>query len=168
MSDTRPQSPALVAVAGWILPGLGYWLIGHRARAVTVCITILSLFTLGLLVAGIRSVDVPGYNDDGKLTLVPSTDQPAITAHPISEILNKPWYIGQILAGPITILCSDYSINLSKPLPDNPDVSPAAKAHVRVAEIGTLYSAVAGMLNLLVIIDAAHRANRSNSEKAPA
>jgi hypothetical protein len=30
----------------------------------------------------------------------------------------------------------------------------------RLAEIGTLYTAVAGMLNLLTIIDASHRAGR--------
>ncbi|MND00706.1 hypothetical protein D3C83_194180 [compost metagenome] len=31
--------------------------------------------------------------------------------------------------------------------------------HARLAEIGTLYTAIAGMLNLLVIIDAAGRAD---------
>jgi hypothetical protein len=33
------------------------------------------------------------------------------------------------------------------------------EAKARLAEIGTLYTAVAGMLNLLTIIDAAHRAS---------
>jgi len=136
-------------------------------------------------VAGIRVVDVPGYGDDGKPVMVavrgdssgraveyrsttpgahwvaadPSSKW-ALAAHPIDEVLNKPWYIGQILAGPLTLVCSKISLNLSEPLPNDPDTSRAAKSHVRVAEIGTLYTAVAGMLNLLVIIDAAHRANR--------
>ena len=35
-----------------------------------------------------------------------------------------------------------------------------AKSHARVNEIGVLYTAVAGMLNLLAMIDAAHRAAR--------
>jgi hypothetical protein len=34
------------------------------------------------------------------------------------------------------------------------------EAKARLAEIGTLYTAVAGMLNLLTIIDASHRAAR--------
>jgi hypothetical protein len=36
------------------------------------------------------------------------------------------------------------------------DAYPAAKS--RLGEIGTLYTAIAGMLNLLAIIDASHRA----------
>jgi len=34
------------------------------------------------------------------------------------------------------------------------------QSHSRSWEIGTLYTAVAGMLNLLVIIDSAHRAGQ--------
>ena len=66
----------------------------------------------------------------------------------------------------MTLIGSKYSIDLSKPVGDDPDVAGAAKAHVRVAEIGTLYTAVAGMLNLLVIIDAAHRVNRKEGVAA--
>ena len=36
--------------------------------------------------------------------------------------------------------------------------STVAKSHSRLWEIGTLYTAVAGMLNLLAIIDSSHRA----------
>ena len=35
---------------------------------------------------------------------------------------------------------------------------PGVVSHGRVNEIGVLYTAVAGMLNLLAIIDASHRA----------
>jgi hypothetical protein len=156
----------VIAIAGWVFPGLGYWLIGQRARAITVCIAILGLFTLGVLIAGIRSIDVPGFNDDGERTMVPAivNNQRGqawiMLAHPGAEILNKPWYIGQVLAGPITIVCSKISIDMAKPDPGSIYGSAAPKSHVRVAEIGTLYSAVAGMLNLVVIIDAAARAGR--------
>lgn len=175
----------MVAAAGWAVPGLGYWLIGQRARAATVFVAIVALFLAGVLVAGIRVIDVPGYAEDGKPVLVAvrgdsagnaveyrssqpgarwvTTDPGAqwvMRSHPVGELLNKPWYIGQILAGPMTLVASKYSIDLSKPVGENPDVAGAPKSHVRVAEIGTLYTAVAGMLNLLVIIDAAHRANR--------
>lgn len=166
MSETRSIFPApVIALAGWVIPGLGYWLIGQKARAITVCLAILALFAAGILVAGIRVIDVPGYGNDGEPVMVTTRvdnrgegSQWVLTAHPMTEILNKPWYIGQILAGPITLVCSKYSIDLSRPMPDHPDESLAPKSHVRIAEIGTLYTAVAGMLNLLVIIDAAHRA----------
>jgi hypothetical protein len=41
--------------------------------------------------------------------------------------------------------------------------SPGATSHSRINEIGVLYTAVAGMLNLLAIIDAASRAERLRS-----
>jgi hypothetical protein len=186
MSEGRAANvpPPLVAIAGWVVPGLGYWLIGQRGRAVTVFVAILALFFVGVLVAGIRVIDVPGYSEDGEQVLVAvkadgsgqaveyrssapgarwvATDPQArwvLTAHPVAELLNKPWYIGQVLAGPVTLVASKYSIDLSRPTGEA-GLPAASKAHVRIAEIGTLYTAVAGMLNLLVMIDAAHRAGR--------
>ncbi len=38
-------------------------------------------------------------------------------------------------------------------------------SHSRVNEIAVLYTAVAGMLNLLAMIDASHRANHSEAKK---
>jgi hypothetical protein len=177
---TGSNVPApLVAVAGWVLPGLGYWLIGQRARAVVVFVTIMALFGAGVLIAGIRVIDVPGYGNDGQLLKLatgpdsqgrvvefrsdrnkddrpaPRSEEelrwrPAIVVHPFTEVLNKPWYIGQVLVGPVALVASKVSLGLTAP-------GAAYKAHVRVWEIGTLYTAVAGMLNLLVMIDAAHR-----------
>jgi hypothetical protein len=40
------------------------------------------------------------------------------------------------------------------------------KSHARLAEIGTLYTAVAGMLNLLAIIDSSYRASQEHGENA--
>jgi hypothetical protein len=186
MPETRSNVPVpVVAAAGWVVPGLGYWLVGERARGVIVFVTVLAMFLGGVLIAGIRVIDVPGYDEDGQPVLVAvrgdaagnaveyRTGQPGthwvttdpgakwiMRVHPLGELLNKPWYIGQVLVGPITLIGSKYSIDLSKPLGPDTDVAGAPKSHVRVAEIGTLYTAVAGMLNLLVIIDAAHRANR--------
>jgi hypothetical protein len=59
---TRPKStisPGLAAVAAWALPGLGYWLIGQRGRGVIVCVSVISLFVLGLLIGGVRVLEVP-------------------------------------------------------------------------------------------------------------
>src|SRR5688572_33454564 len=58
-------SPPLVALAGWLVPGAGYWLIGERGRAVVVGVTIVALFVLGIFFAGIRVVEVPGYDESG-------------------------------------------------------------------------------------------------------
>jgi hypothetical protein len=113
------------------VPGSGYWLIGQRGRALTTGITIIVLFILGLLIGGVRVVDVPA----GVLT------------SPVNAVSQKPWFVGQILAGPITLIASSIGREDSY-----------FASHSRVNEIGTLYTAVAGMLNLLAIIDAAYRA----------
>ena len=133
MASTSSSSvpPPIVALSTWIVPGAGYWLIGQRSRALTVGITIIVLFILGLVIGGVRVVDVPA----GVLT------------SPVNAVSQKPWFVGQILAGPMTLIASSIGHDEAY-----------FASHSRVNEIGTLYTAVAGMLNLLAIIDAAYRA----------
>jgi hypothetical protein len=212
MPTTDPEyaprrSPILVALAGWLLPGSGYWLIGERARGLVVGITIIILFTAGTLIGGVRAIQVPGFGEDGGYLytwhdVVPDPQQPdrdirsghfTISETPpkpqpgpqpgqvrfrkyaprdgelvvthfkslLSEIGNKPWSICQVLAGPIAIAGGATSVWASRPTePDNLATAPGALSHSRINEIAVLYTAVAGMLNLLVIIDAAARASR--------
>ncbi len=133
-ANRSPLPPPLVALAGWIFPGAGYWLIGQRTRALTVGITILILFFLGILIGGVGSVDAPSLGGPDSL---------------FAKVLQKPWFIGQVLAGPISLIAAWIAAVIEAPL-----------SHARVMEIGTLYSAVAGMLNLMAIIDSASRASR--------
>ncbi|HYO09758.1 MAG TPA: DUF6677 family protein [Tepidisphaeraceae bacterium] len=139
------QSPPLVALAGWLVPGGGYWLIGQRTRAYTVGVTILAVFVLGILISGIRVVQAPDISGPGSLP---------------QRVLAKPWFIGQVLAGPVGIGAAIISDYLAQS-----DAYGPVEAKARLAEIGTLYTAVAGMLNLLTIIDAAHRAGGEEEGK---
>lgn len=155
-SETTPRvpPPPVVALAGWLVPGAGYWLIGERARGVVVCVTVLLTFIVGILIGGIRVIDVPGYDNSGtlRLTVVEGrrTNVAALRARPLGEVFAKPWYIGQIFTGPAALAASYASLDAAQQ-----GVPPST---ARVFDIGTLYAAVAGMLNLLVMIDAAHRA----------
>ena len=191
-TPTRPAlaSPPLVAIAGWLLPGAGYWLIGQRVRAIVVGVTIIVLFMSGILIGGVRAIQVPGYGENGgrlyivreeqherrtgqRFTIVrvaeqragdsqPLSDQPVITdvRALFADVGNKPWSICQILAGPVAIANGAWSVWASRPPADDIRAEPpGALSHSRVNEIGILYTAVAGMLNLLVIIDAAGRTN---------
>ena len=163
----------LVAVAGWLVPGLGYVLIGQRARGIVIGATILTMFMFGLLLAGVRVIDVPGYDDLGERVLVDrdgrkierpaqlrgQTGEWALTARPLSEIGNKPWFVPQLVAGPICLFAAHYSLEVSHPANgERGNVSAVPRTHARLSEFGTLYTAIAGMLNLLAIIDAAYRA----------
>jgi hypothetical protein len=143
MSQTRGKiavpSP-IVALVTWLVPGAGYWLLGQRARALTVCITIFTLYFIGMLVGGLRVVDPPAsYSEPQKI------------------VFDKPWFMGQILAGPVTLVVAA----IGKPDPAASSPPEFFESHGRLYEIGTLYTAVAGMLNLLAIIDAAYRAGHT-------
>jgi hypothetical protein len=138
MASRDLPPPPLVALAGWILPGSGYWLIGQRLRGITIGITIIILFALGILIAGVRCVEAPDMQAEGSV---------------ISRVLQRPWFLGQALAGPIG-LGSAYASDVAAKSPIYKNI----QSKSRIAEIGTLYTAVAGMLNLLAIIDSAHRA----------
>jgi hypothetical protein len=164
------SAPPLVAIAGWIVPGAGYVLLGQIARGLTIGITILLLFIAGVLIGGIRVIDVPGYSslgdkkvvavDDPDRVVGPTPRKWALRAQPMQTIFEKPWYVGQVLTGPVCLVASYWSVELSKP--ENPGgvISRVVPSHARVWEIGTLYTAVAGMLNLMAIIDASYRAGR--------
>ena len=205
----RSASPGVVGIAAWVLPGAGYLIIGEKARAAVIGPAILILFALGILVGGIRVMDPPGWGEYGYRTMMVDLPQasapqridpktPEMEAHPLSdhsgrvlgwsmvaeptaELGNKPWFVGQILCGPITLLASTTSVHEAKRLePANPNAAPSLarlpgvvdtvdgvefvqvvpSSHARSWEIGTLYTAVAGMLNLLAIIDSVHRANQ--------
>ena len=143
---TRPSenvinaSPPLVALAAWALPGLGYWLIGQPGRAIATGVTILLVFFGGMLIAGVRVVQAPDMTAPGNT---------------FQRVLQRPWFIGQVLTGPLGLSAAMISDRLA--------ASPTYRSietKARLAEIGTLYTAVAGMLNLLTIIDSAHRAGR--------
>ena len=87
----------------------------------------------------------------------------------LSEVRAKPWSIAQVLTGPVAIGGAAWSVWAAKdPDGDEGDREPpGALSHARVNEIGVLYTAVAGMLNLLAIIDAAHRAAQLDAAANP-
>ena len=205
--EAKSLSPVLVVVAGLILPGLGYVLAGQRNRGVTVGLTLLLMFLCGILIAGIRVFEVPGYGEDGRKVYIEyyptrdgfyakSTTEPVVRVQPVDgrspggsrlatvsrrahdgtlrqevtsefpvepgqwillanfrgEIANRIWFVPQVLMGLPTAIAGYLSICAAQ--------ADVARSHARLAEIGTLYTAVAGMLNLLAVIDAVSRCGR--------
>lgn len=187
-AHARPMPPpSVVAVAGWLLPGAGYWLIGQRSRGLVAGITVIILFTAGTLIGGVRAIQVPGYGEGGGALYtwyetrttrdnqtvrraVIAEEPPANFSNPtqgtwvltdfralLAEVGNKPWSICQVLAGPLGIGGGAWSVIASRPAGAD-GMAAGVLSHSRVNELGVLYTAVAGMLNLLVMIDAAARA----------
>lgn len=163
-------SPPLVALAGWLLPGAGYWLLGQRARALIIGITILWLWVSGLAIGGVRIIEVPKYDAQGQF--IPPRTRVAVTvprgtvqetryryegATVLQEVGRKPWSIAQVMAGPVAIVSGGASVWASREDPQTGEPR-FAMPHSRMWEIPVLYTAVAGMLNLIAMIDSAFRA----------
>ncbi len=145
------------------MPGLGYWLLGQRTRGLTIGVTVILLFLAGILIGGVRVLEVPGYNrDGGKIIVSRGADARwVMTVAPLSEIANKPWSITQVLTGPLGLFGFFASAWASRP--SGPAMSaPGVGVHSHVNEIAVLYTAVAGMLNLLAILDASARAGQAS------
>ena len=49
----------VVAIATWLVPGSGYLLLGQLARGLTIGLTVIVLFVMGILIGGIHVVDPP-------------------------------------------------------------------------------------------------------------
>src|SRR5437867_3479253 len=99
-SPKKNVAPAMVALAGWLVPGMGYWLLGQRARALVVGLTTLLIFAAGILIAGVRVIEVPGYDDRGNAIQVQTGPREKqwimLSRGGLGEIGNKPWYVGQV------------------------------------------------------------------------
>jgi hypothetical protein len=181
-------SPPLVAIAGWLLPGSGYFLLGQRGRALAIGITILVLFIMGILIAGVRVIEVPGYDSaTGQRAMVavvnPQTNrvidhQWSLLVSPLGEIRDKPWSVPQVLTGPIAVVSAAASVWAAGDDPktvkidpvDNTPIPGSATAygaitHARINEIGSLYLSVAGLLNLMAIIDSTWRASHIGEQR---
>jgi hypothetical protein len=138
---TDPASDAMetwhpgAALAAWILPGFGHYLLGERPRGAILGATILVLWTTGLLIGGVTVID---------------------------RIQNKPWFLGQMLLAPSVLVDAYHQASLK----DGPAPQPGATdnryspSFGRVYEQGVLYTALAGLLNLLAIIDVVYRGPR--------
>lgn len=165
-SDGRKSAPAapaaaslwpLAALLAWVLPGMGHWFIGERRRGVIVGGTLLAMFFGGMLVGGLDVID---YRRD------------------------RIWFAGQALIGPIAIgvnmvhAAMDPPPTVSRdretnrihreyPEPHAPTAGYEPKYYPsigRVNELGTLYCTLAGVLNLLAILDVVGRVTHIPNE----
>lgn len=140
---------ALIAL---LLPGAGQWYLGERSRGILAAVGVLGLFLGGLLIGGISVVD---------------------------RRENFIWFVGEALVGPVAFGVDYAHQNYFKVIdpdtgalrPARPDEArgpdgravkagpaqrpPYTKPLGRVAELGTLFCTIAGMLNLIVFLDAA-------------
>jgi hypothetical protein len=131
--DPKPQWNLHAGFAAWALPGLGHLLLGQRKRGVIIMVTILTLWSMGLLLGGIGAVDRKPMTD-GKT--------------PLSW-----WFFCQ--SGNAANVIADqvlqrFFLHTGQPTLDNPVFEPSQG---KLNEQGVLYTSLAGLLNILAILD---------------
>jgi hypothetical protein len=119
-------------VAAWVLPGLGHILRGEPRRGRLIMFGVLFLVLTGLLVGGVDCVD---------------------------RKRDRLWFLAQAVCGPIAFAADFLNQGYVQKLPDE-ERFPAIALN-KPNEMGTLFVALAGLMNLVVILDAAFSRRRS-------
>jgi hypothetical protein len=76
-SDRSQRKPVLL---GWLLPGLGHWVIGQKPRALFFGIQIVTLFLAGLILSDFRCVSPFDRHPIWALTQIPGGALTLVTA----------------------------------------------------------------------------------------
>ncbi len=160
MPNPNELSPAIrIPLAGllaWLVPGVGHLFIGERTRGLILLITVSLTFWGGIAIGGVRSTVDPQR--------------------------NYLWFMAQICAGGHTLAAyglgeSSRSKHFKANVPDasyqrDKRVTQRLKsdllstANWRSAELALVYTGVAGLLNLLAILDAIVRADPAHRRMA--
>ncbi|MFO0830412.1 MAG: DUF6677 family protein [Phycisphaerales bacterium] len=142
-------------LAACVFPGAGHFVRGERSRAIAVCVGVMGLFLGGMLVGGIDVID---------------------------SREDRPWFYAQALVGPVAFgvdwvhqnklkvddngrLRSAYPDEGRDPATGKPvkgGTPPKSMSVGRVNELGMLMAGLAGMVNLIVILDAGFPSKRTD------
>lgn len=135
VSAVRRTLNPRAAVLAWILPGLGHAVIGQRARGLRIGVGVVGLFLAGILIGGLGVVD-----------------------------RSDLWFYAQVGAGPLSFAADWLNAALLKsgaaaPLIEAPMSPPASslRAVAHPHEFGTLYCAMAGLMNVVAVLDVLSR-----------
>ena len=136
MTNQEPPSVLRIPIAGllaWLVPGLGHIYLGHRARGMICLIIITVTFWSGVAIGGVQG-----------------------TVAPHSRGL---WFIAQLGTGGNAL--SAYALHRIVSPETAAATTPVVVGHWMSADVGVHYTGVAGLLNLLILLDAIVRADGS-------
>lgn len=140
MSEDAEESPlALTAgLLGWIWPGLGHLKNGDGRRGRLVMLGVVGLFLMGVLVGGVDCVD---RKEDGLWFVAQAGTGPiALVTDAANTYLLKGGRVGEML--PLTLPNGSVSqVN-------------SFRGVGAVNDVGTLFTAMAGLMNVVALLDA--------------
>lgn len=146
------KDPLFAAFLAWLLPGLGHWYQGRRHKAVLFFVCILGTFIYGLYLGEGRVVYASWRDNDHRLPYLCQVGVglpalPALIQAKRAQPLQFPFLWQDFMAPPKTVSPPTHGI----PADDLDDLH---KRLHRFWELGTVYTMIAGLLNVLAIYDA--------------
>lgn len=114
----------VAAFAGWLVPGLGHILVGHRVRGIILLVAVGVTFWCGVAIGGVKSTIQPNE--------------------------RTAWFMAQVCTGGHAMAV----LGLARTLPDKPPWEFSEYvAYAPAEDIAVVYTGVAGLLNVLAIFD---------------
>lgn len=114
---TTTLPPALILIAGWLIPGAGHFLLKKWIRGLLLLVSIVTMFGIGLALKG----KVYGPNT--------------------AELLDMLNFAGDLGAGLLYVLARVFDLG-------------HAAVQIAIADYGTKFIVVAGLLNVIAAVDA--------------
>ncbi len=177
----------VAGVLALLLPGLGHWFLGYRLRGAYIAAGVLSMFATGLLVGGIdvvdREEDFPWFlgqalvgpvavgvdwvhqnrfkvrDAQGLRSAYPNEYRNPRTGEPVVTTIDPADGL------PVARLPSPAGDPLTAVVV-KPAWPPNVKSLSRMNELGMLFGTIAGMMNLICIIDASFSRRRRAGDPA--
>lgn len=164
------KDPAVAALLAWLIPGLGHWYQGRRAKAILYFVCIMGVFVYGLYLSSSKETCLDGKgmigcgravyfswrDGDRRLPYLCQIGMglpalPALVqAHRMSNH-EKVWFDGFMAPPRLPTAASEVpDPNLDQPTPNDLH----RRLH-RYFELATFFTMVGGLLNVLAIYDAA-------------
>lgn len=132
----------VVGAAAWLVPGGGHYLLNEKRRAAVILTMVALTFLIGLYVGSIGVID---------------------------SINAKPWYAAQVMNSPAVMILGSHVAAVQREAREalTEGERPARAPYLvfgRANEIGQIYTSVAGLLNLLCIVNAIYMAHQRSVE----
>ncbi len=126
----------IAAILAWLIPGLGHIFLGHKVRGVIFLVVITLTFWTGVAVGGVKCVD-----PHKPVQQQSNTQQQRVRG-------RSWWFFAQIMNGGYAVATHAVGVRSER----------ASYLSWPSGDIASVYTGVAGLLNLLIIIDALVRA----------
>lgn len=139
------KNPSTAILLAWLIPGAGHLYQGRRGKGILFLVCILSIYFLGLSMGGGRVVYAKWDATEKRLPLLCQLGVGLPTLPAFAQA-----YLAKNHNQPIEL----FGVRLMAPPLDKEENANLHRKYGYLFEMGTLYTMIAGLLNVLVIYDA--------------